>query len=298
MFKLLKWAVILVVLAVVGVVVAVYLSLDGIVKRVVEKEGTAQLNVPTTLDSASLGVTTGSIGFKGFAVGSPAGFTAPHMLSVGGLDVKTAGVTHLRDKPLHVTEITIDGPLLVIEQKGLKFNFKELMDGLPNHGDASPKTADSNPTKLIIDTLTITNATVQVVPDAGGIAGGAASGALGGIVGNDLAAKAGSAADKAAGKAVKAQTIKLPSIQPIKDIGKDKGGVEVKDVVVAVVQAMAQQAIKDNNLPIDPGLLNGNLDSVKSKATDLIQDQLQKQSGKLPGGVGDLLNKQLGGGKK
>ena len=297
MFKLLKWAVVLVVVLVVAAVVGLYLSLGVIVKRVVQTEGTKQLNVPTTLSSASVGVTSGSIGFKDFAIGSPAGFTAPQMFMVGGLKVDTAGVTHLKDKPLHVTLIAIDGPKLVVEQKGLELNFKKLMDGLPPKGEPSPSTAGDNPTKLIIDKLTVTNPTVQFIPDAGSLAGGAAGNALGAF--GDLGKKAAAEATKQADKAVKPMTVTLPTFD-VANIGNADGrgqGAEIKDVVVAVVQAMAQQAAKDHNLPIDPALLGGNLDSVKDKAKDAIQDQIQKNVGKLPGGAGDLL-KGLGGGKK
>ena len=295
MFKLLKYLVILIVVLVIGAAVAAYLSLGYVVKQVVQKEGTAQLNVPTTLGSAHLGLTSGSIGLTDLAIGSPAGFTAPQMLSVGSLKVDTAGITHLRDKPLHVTDIQVDAPKLVVEQHGMKLNFKELMDNLPGKSPAtgepkpSPSTANQNPTKLVIDTLAITNATVQFIPDAAGVA----DNALGGL--GDVGKLAAKQADKQLGKSIKPTTVTLPSLT-VRNIGNADGkmqGAEIKDVATAVITAMAQSAAKSANLPFDPALLNGNLDSVKGKAGDEIQQQLKK----LPGGAGGLLNGVLGGSK-
>lgn len=303
MFKWIRRLVILVVLLVVGGVVALYLSLGRIVKSVVQKEGTEQLHVTTTLSSASVGVTSGSIGFKDFALGSPAGFSAPAMLTVGGLTVDTAGVTHLRDKPLHVTTIQLDAPHLVIEQKGTTLNFKALMDGLPGKAPAgeakpSPATADQNPLKLVIDTLNVNNATVEFIPDAAGTVNGVAGNALGAL--GDLGKQATAQADKQLAKQLKPMTITLPTMD-VKNIGNADGkmqGAEVKDVVTAVIQAMVAKAVQDHNLPIPSALLQGNLASVKDKVSDTVQDEIKKQTGNLPGGAGKLLNGVLGGDKK
>lgn len=294
-FKLLKYLVILVVVVVILAIGGLYFSLNYLVKSVVVNQGTAQLGVPTTLGSATLGLTGGSVGLKDFAVGSPQGFTAPQMLSVGNLKVDTAGLTHLMDKPLHVTDIQVDAPKLVIEQKGLTLNFKELLDHLPGKtatGESKPSSTPgtSNPTKLVIDTLAINNATVEIIPDAGG----AASGALGAL--GDVGKLAAKQADKQLDKAgIKPVTVTLPSLE-VKNIGNTDGkmeGAEVKDVAAAIIQAMAASAAKSANLPIDPALLSGNLDSIKDKAGDEVQKQLKK----LPGGAGDAIKGLLGGKK-
>ncbi len=294
MFKLLKYLVILVVVLVVGAIIAAYFGVEYAVKRVVQAEGTAQLNVPVTIGSAGLNPFSGSVSVSGLTIGSPTGFTAPQMLSVGSSKVATTGLTHLLDKPLHVTLIEVDSTKLVIEQHGLKLNFKELLDGLPQKSATgetkpSPSTAGSNPMRFVIDTLSINGSTVDFIPDAAGAAGG--------VLGKFGAAGAFAAheADKKLDNSVKPTTITLPSLE-VKNIGNADGkmqGAEVKDVVTAIVTAMAQSAIKTANLPIDPSLLSGNLDSVKGKASDAVQKQLDK----LPGGTGNMLNGLMGGKK-
>ncbi len=290
-FKLLKYLVLLVLVAVIGAAVAAYVGVNYVVRRVIEKEATAQLGVPTALGGATLGWTTGGIGLINLSVGSPAGFTAPQMLGVGSLEVATPGFTHLLDKPLHVTTIAVDAPRLVLEQKGLTLNVQALLGHLPNgtpggERGPSPSTAGRNPLRLVIDTITIDHATVDVVPDPAG----AASGLLGGRLGA-LGRAVGEQADKRLMKNLQPQTVTLPSLT-VKNVGNADGrmqGAEVKDVAAAVIEAMAASAAKTAGLPIDPAALGGNLDSVKGT----VQDQFNK----LPGGAGGLLNGVLGGTK-
>ena len=65
---LIRIIVALVILLVVGVF-ALYLSLDHIVKSVVESQGTEQLNVPTTLGSVDLGLFKGTVSMDDMAIG-------------------------------------------------------------------------------------------------------------------------------------------------------------------------------------------------------------------------------------
>src|SRR5882672_8845185 len=107
-----KWITRLIILVVVLILVAVgglYLGLNAIVKSVVEKEGTEQLKVQTTLGGVSLGLFNGSVGMNSFALGSPSGFTAPQMFAVNKTSVDSGGISNLRGDPIHVVSIDIDG---------------------------------------------------------------------------------------------------------------------------------------------------------------------------------------------
>src|SRR5665213_2269359 len=98
--KIFKWIVIVLVLLIVAAVLILYASLDGIVKRTVESQGTQQMHVAATLESVSLGLLKGTVDLSNFALASPAGFTAPKILSLGGLSVDTGGIMKLRDQPI------------------------------------------------------------------------------------------------------------------------------------------------------------------------------------------------------
>src|SRR5687768_11010647 len=77
----------LVVLAVIVVIavalVALYLNLNSIVRRTVEKQSTASLNLKTELESANVSLFGGKIGLRNFKLDSPAGFMADDMMSLG-----------------------------------------------------------------------------------------------------------------------------------------------------------------------------------------------------------------------
>jgi uncharacterized protein involved in outer membrane biogenesis len=87
--KKLKWIVIVIVLLLIVGVAILYASLDGIIKSVVESQGTEQLKVPTTLDSVNLSLLHGSLNLNNFAIGSPQGFSAPQMMSLGRIRAST-----------------------------------------------------------------------------------------------------------------------------------------------------------------------------------------------------------------
>jgi hypothetical protein len=253
-----------VLLLLVMAVVGLYLSLDHIVKSVVETQSSEQLNVPTTLGGVNLGLTSGSVGLNNFAIGSPAGFTAPQMFSVGNLNVDTGGILRLRNEPIHLSSITIDQPQLVIENKGQKLNFRELIDHLPKppaKGQPAPA-GQSQPTRLIIDTLSITNAHVQFQSDLPGL-----------------------------GKPI---DIPLPTIT-MKNIGNADGadnGAAIKDVVVAVIDQMTAAASGSKGLPPEvTALLSGNLSDVQNKLINTGQKKADSE-------LGGLLDKALGNKKK
>lgn len=285
--KKLKWIVIVIVLLLVVGVVVLYLSLDGIIKSVVESQGTEQLKVPTTLESVNLSLLHGTLNLSNFAIASPSGFSAPQMMSLGGLAVDTGGVMQLRNEPIHIPSISIDHPKLVIEQSGLKLNFKELLDGMS--GGASPSVApaptapaaqpatpapasSSKTTMLIIDDLTMNGASVVIRPGIPGVA--------------------------------QEIDVPIPTID-LKNIGNadgNKNGEAIKDVVATLIKTMVTKTAESDKVPAQVKLLlNSNLttanveNAVKNEAQNIGQ---QLQSGKKLNAKGienDLLN-QLGGG--
>ena len=263
MIKLfIKLVIALVVLLVIGLV-ALYLSLDSIVKKTVEVEGTQQLHVTTTLDSVSLGLTKGTVDLKGFSLGSPAGFTAPKMMSVGELNVNSGGISNLRSKPVHIISIDVETPVLVVEQQGEKLNFKAMMDGLPSSPDkTSTPASQSDQTKYVIDSLKVNGGQVQM--------------------------------DLSLAMVKKKFDVNLPGFT-MANIGNEDGkmqGVAMKDVVTAVLTQMVDNATKSAGLPVDAKtLMSGNLAGVKEKLTGAAQQQLSKY---VPGQVGNALNGLLG----
>lgn len=256
-------AVVLVLVAVGGV----YLALDAIVKSVVEKEGTAQLKVQTTLSGVSLGLFRGTVGLDTFAIASPAGFTAPEMFSVGKLSVDSGGIGNLRGEPVRISTIAIDAPVLVVENHGTTLNFKALIDGLPSdpdNGQPQPSGSEKPATKLLIDSLTISNAHVRLQSDIPGL--------------------------------TQPLDVALPTMtmQKIGTANGAENGVALKDVVVAVITRMVAETTHSPGVPTEVQvLLTGNLDQVQDKLTGAAQNELGKL--KLPGNLNNAAGKAAGG---
>jgi uncharacterized protein involved in outer membrane biogenesis len=281
MKRIIKWIVIVILILIIGGVAFLYINLDHIIKQVVETEGTQQLNVPTTLEGVSLQLFKGSLELSNFAVGSPAGFSSPQMLSLGGLSVDTGGITKLRDRPVHITTIRIDQPKLVIEQSGGKLNFKELIDGLPSQAAdqstppaaAPEQSSTQSAVKLVIDDLAVADAQVVIHPGIPGVQ--------------------------------PEYNLSIPAID-VKNIGNSDGaenGVALKDVVVLIITQMTAKAAESSKLPPEVGaLLTGNLDAIKGKLTNEAQTRLsgaaQKYVKQLPPGsaqpANDLVNQGFG----
>src|ERR1700722_3492334 len=103
--KILNWSLLVLVLLILIGIGILYASLDHIIKQTVESQGTAQLNVPTTLDAVSLQLFKGTLDLNNLVIASPQGFTSTNLLSLGGFSVDTGGLLQLRNQPIHLTSI-------------------------------------------------------------------------------------------------------------------------------------------------------------------------------------------------
>lgn len=260
--KKLMWIVLaLIVLVVVGVTVFLF-KLDGIIQHTVETQGTKQLNVPVKLGGANLSILGGNLALKEFELGSPEGYTAPQMFSLGRAAV-TVSYSDLRGTPVKVANIELDKPKLVIEQKGKEFNFKTLIDNMPK-GDPSTdpqQKTDTEPTKLVIDTLRISGAEVVIRPDPALV--------------DQL---------KLDEKYKKDFGLTLPTIE-MKGIGTGEGsqnGAAIKDVLNQIVTTMVAKASESEDL--DPrlgALLKGDLNAVADVVKGEVQQRITQEVGKL-----------------
>jgi AsmA family len=267
--KLFRRILLVVVLLLVIAGVAVYFYLDTIVKHAVERQSTNSLNLTTTLDSARLSLLGGKVNLHQLDIASPQGFSAPHMFELGQLGLEVS-YGQLRQDPVRVSKILIDQPKFVLEQNDGKMNFKAAMDQLPK-GDSAPSDPNAKPVKVIIDELTISNATIDV-----------RMGKLPGL------------------GEVKPITVSVPSLT-LKNIGNadnSQNGAAIKDVVMQVATALSAKVTESGNLPEQfKSMLQSNLTEVASKLgadfnkqlggiSKNLQDQIQKA---IPGDIGKIV---------
>jgi uncharacterized protein involved in outer membrane biogenesis len=264
--KWLKRIVVAVVLLIIVGLTILYFSLNSIIKTTVEKQATASLNTQTTLGSAHLAIFGGSLSLNDLEIASPPKYDAPHMFTLGGATVHVS-YGQLSGNPIHISQISIDNPVLVIENDEGKLNLQAMMNQIPSTPTDSSG-ASKPPMKLIIDELDLTNAHVTFLPGLPGLP---------------------SQID-----------VPIPSLT-MKNIGNADGagnGAAVKDVVMQVTTALAGQASKDGKLPIDlNSFLTAGLGDVSQKLGGEVSKQIQDVTGNLtgnltknlPGGVGNIV---------
>jgi uncharacterized protein involved in outer membrane biogenesis len=268
MFKLLKWLIIAVVLLIILIAVGISWSIDSLIRHVVETQATASLNLPTTLGSANLSILGGSLGLNDLNIASPQGFAAPQMFSLGSAGVSVS-YGNLRGNPVKIDTITLDKPKLVIEQSGGKFNIQAVMG---QQSKAPPADSNGGQTlKLIVGTLTVSNADVVIRPGAP-IPG----------VPTEI-------------------PITIPSIT-MQNIGNADGannGVAIKDLLVQVMQAIESKAGESDKLPPEvKALLSGNLGNIGADVKQKMGRELNALKGNGSDSMKGALNGLLGGDKK
>ena len=257
-----KWVFIVLLLLIAAGAVVLYLNLNKILHRTIETQSEASLNLPTSLGGVNLAIFGGSLDLSQFNIGSPEGFQAPQMFSLGDADVNV-NYGDLRGDPVRIQSISLNAPKLVVEQKGGKFNFQTLMD-MPSKSPPPEEDGTSEPLRLIIDKLTVTNAEVELRPGIPGLA--------------------------------ESYNVKIPPID-LQNIGTGEGnqnGAEIKEVMMGVITAMSAKASESDQVPEElRQLLALNVDQVAEKLGGEINKQVEQISGKLKEQVQGELQKGL-----
>lgn len=161
---LIKIILVLVVLAIIGVVVAI-LCLDSIVKKGVETAGPMITQVDVKLEHASVSLVGGSAKLKGFFVGNPTGYKTDSAIKVGNVAVSLKPKSILSDKII-IESINVQAPEITVEGTPTKNNLtkiQENVNGVASSGEAAQKKpGDSKPAKkLQVTDLVISGAKVH-----------------------------------------------------------------------------------------------------------------------------------------
>jgi len=149
--------------------------IDGVARTAIERGSTYALGVETTLDSARIGLVSGSFRLAGLEVANPPGFEDPRFLNLGEarLDLKTSS---LREPTVIVPLFGIDGIEVDLDKQRGKANYDVILDNLARFEseEAEPEPApeaDAGPGKrFIIQEVVIRNVVAHVrVVERGGV---------------------------------------------------------------------------------------------------------------------------------
>jgi len=139
-------------------------NLDAIVKRVIEKAGTAAVETPVTVGGVDIALSEGRAAIRGLAVQNPKGFSDDKAMKFGELmaqiDIKTQVVKKIR----------VASPVFLFEEKSGQTNFGVLKKTVsakskkPKKADESDKD-DAAAKEIRIDRVEIENAQIRLVSD-------------------------------------------------------------------------------------------------------------------------------------
>lgn len=196
----------LAVVALVGVGVWLYLSLDQIVKRAIEKYVPEIIQASVELDEVKLSPTDGAGSLKGMRIGNPKGFRAPHAATVGTIEVAVDPGSLAKDVVL-VRRIVVLAPAITYEPGSAGSNFEVIQRNAQRYvgatGSGDGRTSAGR--KLIVESLTIRDARVTYTPQVG------------------------------RGKAT--LSFNLPDIQ-LRNVGKNQGGVTPGELAKVIADAL------------------------------------------------------------
>jgi hypothetical protein len=193
-------------LAVVALVAAgvwLYLSLDHVVKRAIEKYVPEILQATVELDEVKLAPADGAGTLRGLRIGNPQGFRAPHAVTAGTIALAVDPVTVAKDVVL-VRRIAVERPSITYEPGAKGSNFDVLQRNVGRYLGAGGDAKGGR--RLIVESLTIRGARVTYAPQVG--------------------------------RGTATISFDLPDIQ-LRDIGKSRGGVTPGELAKIIVDALA-----------------------------------------------------------
>lgn len=258
---------VLVGVVVLGLLIA-YLMLNNAVKIAIEKGATQSLKVRTQLARASVAPLAGNVSLTDLRVANPEGFTAPEIFTLQNISVRVS-YRELFGQPVKVASISIQDPQLVIEQSGGKFNFMELTNNLRSDKPAPVPTDSQPPTRVIIESIDLSGASVTLLPGIPGLE--------------------------------KPIQLILPPIR-LQNIGNADGnqtGEELGRVVTEMIQAIAQKAVESEQIPPEiRQLLQLDLEKMKTQLQHRVQQEVDKLKDKATQELQKGLDQLLGGKSK
>jgi hypothetical protein len=147
--------------------------LDSIAQAAIERGSTYALGVDTTIDSARIGLVSGSFRVAGLEVANPPGFEDPRFLRVNKarLDLQTSS---LRKPTVIVPLFAIDGLEVDLDKQRGKANYEVILDNLAKFESEEPEPApeaDASPGKrFVIQEVVIRDLLAHVrVVERGGV---------------------------------------------------------------------------------------------------------------------------------
>lgn len=164
--KFIKYTLLALLLLIVVAVAGTWFYLDTIVKKTVNKYGSQIIGTEVNLESFKLNPFNGSLNIGGLTIGNPSGYSAPKLLTLGGINVKVDPKSLFSDT-IVVEDITIDNPSITYEMPDFSTsNVMHIQQNVAQNTASADKAEAAEPQD---DNASSKNVVIKKVSVAGGI---------------------------------------------------------------------------------------------------------------------------------
>jgi uncharacterized protein involved in outer membrane biogenesis len=154
----------LVVALIAGVVLYVGSNLDGIVKRLIEDQGSAATQTPVRVAGVSINLSEANAGISRLTVGNPEGF-AGNAIEMEAFSI-TLDAASLTSDVIVIEDVLVAGARLNVIQQANGNNLQQLIRNLDSGGPADTAEDSGDGKKIIINRFTLEGASASLTaPD-------------------------------------------------------------------------------------------------------------------------------------
>ncbi|MBY0112333.1 MAG: hypothetical protein K2Y21_05895 [Phycisphaerales bacterium] len=155
------------VLVLIGAVVLGVMNINSLAKAGIEKGGTYALGTNTTLQSANVGLLSGTFSMNGLNVANPPGYKSASFLSLGSGGVAVSFNT-LSKPVVELPKLSLDGLNVALEKSGGTANFNVILDHIKKvakqagGSGGSGGSSSGGDKKFVVNELSLTNIKISV----------------------------------------------------------------------------------------------------------------------------------------
>lgn len=166
--KYVKYTLLVLLLLIVAAVAGTWFYLDTIVKKAVNKYGSQIVGTEVNLTEFSINPFKGVLKIGGLTVGNPNGYSAPALLTLGGINV-TVDPKSVFSDTIIVKDVTIDNPTITYEMPDFSTsNVMQIQENVSKNTASEPKAEDTKEEKTE-ETASSKNVVIKKVTVAGGM---------------------------------------------------------------------------------------------------------------------------------
>ncbi len=164
--KFIKYTLLILLFLIVVGVAGTWFYLDTIVKKAVNKYGSQIVGTEVNLTSFSVNPFKGTLNIGGITIGNPNGYSAPKLLTLGGINVKVNPKSLFSDT-IVIEDISIDNPTITYEMPDFSTsNVMQIQQNVAKNSASEPKAETKEEAK---EETSSKNIVINKVSVAGGI---------------------------------------------------------------------------------------------------------------------------------